>query len=228
MYCFQIAYLINHYKVFEISSRLFEFCALNIRCLVYKKNDDNETLTYFLKSIKEASTVLDIGSHDEEYLFFILKMAKRAGKLIAFENELSTYNYLFEKREILKLKKVDIKTLAFSCEAGRGRQDLFVEKHRGAKVVDFNAPIKREATEIKNRQTLDNYCINHNIRPDFVKIDGDGNELAILNGAVKTLQKYRPTILLECEDRREGRSKILQTFKFFIDLNYCVYFIFDT
>lgn len=104
MYFTQIAHVVNHQKVFETGSRLLEFFALTIKAAIYRKNDDNETITYFLKSINKTSTGLDIGVHRDEYLFFLLKMAKRTRRLIAFENEHSTYNYLIGKKEILKWK----------------------------------------------------------------------------------------------------------------------------
>ncbi len=228
MYNSHIAHLVNHQKVFEIGSRLLEFFALNIKSVVYKNNDDNETLAYFLKSIKKPSTVLDIGSHNEEYLFFILKMAKRSGKLIAFENEPNIYNYLFEKKEILKLKNVDIEKQTFSEAAEKSSPGVLSEKKKGATVIDFYTTINRETKEVNEAVTLDNYCMTNNIEPDFLKINGDGNELIILNGAINILQRYKPTILIECEERREARDKILQIFKFLTDLKYSGYFILDT
>src|SRR3954447_26270577 len=110
---FHIAHLGSHQKIFETGSRVLEFFVLNIKSAVYRKTDDNETLAYFLNTIKKVSTVLDIGKHEEEYLFFIFKMAKRSGKLIAFELEQNTYVYLSEKKEILKMQHVDIQRLEF-------------------------------------------------------------------------------------------------------------------
>lgn len=225
MYNSHVTHLVNHQKVFEISSRLLEFFALNIKSAVYRKNDDNETLAYFLTLIKRTSTVFDFGLHKEDYLFFIRKIAKRSGKLIAFEYDPATYNYLLKKKEILKLKNVDIEKPGFTKAVEKSASEIPPGKKKLATIIDFYTRINSEP---KEAETLDNYCNSKQIKPDFIKIDGEGNELTILKGAVNILQKYKPTILIECEERREAREEILQTFKFLTDLNYAGYFILDT
>ncbi len=96
-----------------------------------------------------------------------------------------------------------------------------------AAIIDFKTRINLEAKKATAAETLDNYCIIHNIKPGVLKINGEGNELSILKGATKILQKYKPTILLQCEERHAGRDKILHTFKLLADLKYSGYFILD-
>src|SRR3954451_6940792 len=90
--------LLNHQKVFEIGNKLLEFFALNIKSIVYKGRDDSETVSHFLKLLRKNSLVLDIGLHADDYLFFIQQMAKRSGRLLAFEGQDDTYNYLLSKK----------------------------------------------------------------------------------------------------------------------------------
>jgi len=227
MYSTPIADAVKNEKIFETGSRLLKFFALTIKAAVYKEYDNNETLNYFLKSINTESTVFDIGAHKDEYVFFLMKMAKRAGRLIAFERERSTYTHLLKKKEILRLKNVDIEQQSFSEETGRSAMD-FICKRKEATVIDFYERINSEYKKGCAARTLDNYCINHEIIPDFIKIDGEGNGLSILHGAVKIIERYKPKILMQCEERLEGRDKILETFKFLTDLKYAGYFILDT
>ena len=49
--------------------------------------------------------------------------------------------------------------------------------------------------------TLDSFFASRPQGPSFLKIDVEGHELAVLKGGVKTLQTFRPAILLECEAR---------------------------
>lgn len=46
--------------------------------------------------------------------------------------------------------------------------------------------------------TLDTFCINNNItKLDFIKIDTEGYEHNVLNGAKEIISKYRPQIIIE-------------------------------
>jgi FkbM family methyltransferase len=61
-------------------------------------------------------------------------------------------------------------------------------------------------------ESLDSYDFS----PTFIKIDVQGAEMMVLQGALKTIQKYRPGICIECEDPD------LTTIKFLETLGYCV------
>lgn len=41
----------------------------------------------------------------------------------------------------------------------------------------------------------------YNLAPDFIKIDTEGYEISVLGGALGTINKWRPTILMEFEQR---------------------------
>jgi len=45
--------------------------------------------------------------------------------------------------------------------------------------------------------TLDNFCRAEGLKPDLVKIDTEGNELAVLEGARETLRSCRPVVIFE-------------------------------
>lgn len=57
-----------------------------------------------------------------------------------------------------------------------------------------------------------------------IKIDVEGHELSVLNGARKTLEKFRPTVIIECEERH-NIGAITAMAAFFDDLDYTGYFI---
>lgn len=227
MYHPPIAPVSNSQKIFEMGNRFLEFFTLSLRSALHKKKDENKAFSYFLNSIKKGSTVLDIGTHNYDYLYQMLKMAKRSGKLIAVESEPDIYNYLFEKKEILKCKNIMIERLQFAEVTGKTTSGISLSKRNGATVIDLKTRINQGFKEVAAAQTLDNYCAINNIIPDLLKINGEGKELAILYGSVEILSKYRPKILIECEQRHAGRDTILKTFKLLTDLKYSGYFILD-
>lgn len=227
MYNINIPHAANHLKIFAAGMRLLEAFTFSIISAVHKKKDENEAFSYFLSLIKKETTVLDIGKHNYNYLYQMLKMAKRSGKLIAWEGEPDIFDYLSKKKEILKYKNVTIGHVSFSEETGKRPAFLSFNKRKGATVIDFRTRINQEAKETTAAQTLDKYCRTYNIVPGFLKISGEGNELAILSGAFEVLRKYKPKILIECEQRHAGRSNILKTFQLLTDLNYSGSFILD-
>jgi FkbM family methyltransferase len=60
----------------------------------------------------------------------------------------------------------------------------------------------------------------------FVKIDVEGHELAVLRGAVETLTRNRPALLVEAEDRHHPRA-VATTAEFLAELGYTGYFELD-
>ena len=48
----------------------------------------------------------------------------------------------------------------------------------------------------KNQISLDNFVNEKKIKPDLIKIDAEGSELYILEGAINILKKFKPDIFL--------------------------------
>ena len=57
----------------------------------------------------------------------------------------------------------------------------------------------------------------------FMKLDVEGNELDVLNGAVKTIEKYRPACMVEIYDKF-NKYPVETSFEFFFDRNYKCYY----
>ena len=74
-----------------------------------------------------------------------------------------------------------------------------------------------------NTEKLDNLSIN-NI--GFIKIDVEGHELEVIEGAKKTIIKNKPILLIEIEKRHSKRS-VEETIGFINNLNYNCYFVKD-
>ncbi len=70
------------------------------------------------------------------------------------------------------------------------------------------------------QRTLDDYLPKIFPRRTLIKIDAEGSELAILRGAVKTLQELRPSVIFECWRNTTDRS---QLFAFFANHGYDIH-----
>ena len=45
--------------------------------------------------------------------------------------------------------------------------------------------------------TIDKFCKNNNIIPSIIKIDTEGNEISVINGAKEIIKNYKPIIIAE-------------------------------
>jgi FkbM family methyltransferase len=213
--------------------KFIEYLKLAYRANKYKNKNDTGGIAYILSSIKEGQTVLDIGAHKAGYLYFILKQAGDTGKVFAFEPQSALYNYVSKIKKLFNWKNVIIEHLALSDTAGK--VTLYIPSNKksnasspGATIVQNSGRTDIGATEEVATETLDTYCKQHNIQPDFLKIDVEGNELRIFKGGINTLKNHKPKILVEIEARHVGKEKVLETFKFLEELGYKGYFILDT
>lgn len=89
-------------------------------------------------------------------------------------------------------------------------QDLHV-LHRGRMMPTGNAAA----------MTLDAFITAHEVpRVDFVKIDVDGSEAAVLAGARDTIQRFRPALLVEFAPQERGDGAIAEIVSFLTRMRY--------
>jgi hypothetical protein len=75
--------------------------------------------------------------------------------------------------------------------------------------------------EVETR-TLDEYELD----VGFIKIDVEGHELAVLDGAKGTIEKSRPNMLVECNDEHNPGA-VRKLARWLDDAEYNAHFVFD-
>lgn len=203
---------------------------LQHRASKYKNKDDVGGIHYILTNIQQGNTVLDIGCHKAGYLYFMQQKVGNTGKVYAFEPQSLLYNYVKKIIGIYNWKNVTLEHLALSNS--KGLVTLFIPSNKkskasspGATIVQQNNNSNINLTEQVNTDTLNNYCHIHNIKPNLLKIDVEGNELKVLQGGEEIIKTYHPKIIVECEARHVGEEKVIETFNYLLQLGYKGYFI---
>lgn len=210
--------------------KFFENIKIRLRADKYKRKDDAGGIAYLYKSIRPGQTVLDIGAHKAGYLYHILNRVGKSGKVVAFEPQSALFHYIRHIRELFNWSNVTVEHLALSDTAEEVTLYIPVNKlskvsSPGATIVEHRDKSRFGVTERVRTQTLDAYCTRNNIRPDFLKIDVEGNELRVLYGGISTLLRYRPKLLVEIDFRHAGKEKVLETFSLLHSLGYKGHFI---
>lgn len=164
-----------------------------------------ETLLYVIYRdwlAKPGSTVLDIGAHSGTHTFRLADCVGPKGRVLAFEPDTSLAAGLLstcQKRYGVDQSRVHVLPLAVSEQSGiaafrrnltRPSQSTLVEGHG-----------------IEDSKTLETFCgvisldsLFKTLGPcylSFIKIDAEGNEYRILEGARQTLSTMSPIIAME-------------------------------
>ncbi len=202
---------------------------LALRANKYKNKEDRGGIAYLCSTVKRGNIVFDIGTHKGAYLYFMRQHIGMKGKVYGFEPQQLLYNYLQTTKALLAWQNVVIEPYAVSD--AEGFATLYVphnhgrESSPGATIVDNFQSGAIQRTETVSTIALDVYCISHDLKPSFLKIDVEGNELNVFRGAQKLLQYHKPKILFECEARHVGKEKLLETLAFLKQFGYNGYFI---
>ena len=162
-----------------------------------------EKVKDILEKIKDP-IMLDIGACTGSYALL--------DKLVdvqihSFEPVVKTFNVL--KKNI---KVNNSKTICYNYAVSNynGSGVLKTVGHDGAialSLVDGIPSFTRKHTiESKIKVvTIDSWCEDRNIIPDVIKIDVEGGELRVIEGAKKIIEKYTPVIL--CEYSQENANQ---------------------
>lgn len=157
---------------------------------------DQNALPQMLPYIKPDSIVLDIGANIGCYAYAFSKIAK---EVICFEPNKEAFDCL--RYNIGKIPGVHCYDYAISD----------IEDHY--EVIVPNDNIGMAYIELTNNPynegttTIDNFIENSNIEDlSFIKIDVEGFELRVLNGAEKTINKFNPVMVIEINDHTLKRT----------------------
>lgn len=145
-------------------------------------------ITKFLPKIfgNKEPIIFDVGANIGEYTNILMNSFPKA-KIYSFEPHPATFSVLLSKnfKDNIKLYNIALgekeETLSLYNQADDNEDSTFASLHREA----ISEILKKEVTEIKVPvNTLDNIAKTEKLNKiDFLKIDTEGNELAVLKGA---------------------------------------------
>ena len=173
---------------------------------------------------------IDVGMFRGVYSFLLSKYSK---SVIGYEANPIMYKYL-EKNLKKIVKKIEIYNVALSNRTGnvyikipfRNKSILksnFEDYYEGG-LATIHPDNELEQKSFEKFTTkcniLDNFKFNEKI--GFIKIDVEGHEQFILEGAVNTINKDKPNLLIEIEKKHRSDS-VEKTFKYLKNLGYDAY-----
>lgn len=184
---------------------------------------DRLTLAIMKKVLKENSGCIDIGCHKGEVLDEMIKYAPK-GRHTGFEPIPEYYHFLGKKYG--NLPTITIKQVALSDHQGKVSFNWVknAPAYSGLEQREYatKAPVieKIEVDAAKLDDYIDEIPATH-----LIKIDVEGAEMKVLEGAKEFILKYRPTIIFECG---QGAADYYGTtpemvYHYFESKNYSIY-----
>lgn len=176
----------------------FSYEASAIGAIYYQHFYDSEVTLFLLKYFHERGDLLDVGSNIGYYTSLFTQIADANAKIIAFEPTPSTFTLL--QKNVGHLPQVTLEQIALADSIGTIKFYDYGIRH-GV----YNSSKKQSHAFLQNigqmievkTDTLDTWCQKTNTKPSLIKLDTEGTEVKILSQAAKTLNTYKPIILLE-------------------------------
>jgi FkbM family methyltransferase len=153
-----------------------------------------------------ARTGIDIGAKVGMYTY---RIRARSSDVVAFEPIPLFHDML---RAVFEGKRAHIEPVAVSDR--RGKATLRMPYDRGgarqfgrssiepANKLEHEQIARTEELEVETRP-IDEYAFPN---VGFIKIDVEGHEIAVLDGAVRTIAEQQPNLLIECNDDHHPRA----------------------
>lgn len=154
---------------------------------------DRQTKQVLKKACKPDSNCIDIGCHKGEIMEWMLKYAPD-GKHMGFEPIPVFYNYLVDHFPA----SVKFHRLALSDKKGVIKFNYVISNpsYSGIKKRKYDRENELDTLIKVETDKLDSVLgTRHEV--DFVKIDVEGAEYAVLKGARETLKRWHPVIVFE-------------------------------
>jgi FkbM family methyltransferase len=154
------------------------------------------------KVLAPGMTFVDAGANDGLFTLFAAHRVGPTGQVWAFEPSPREFVRLRRNVRLNGIGNARTFPLALADAEGQAEMKIADDEHSGQNTLgDFAYPIGLAGRERVATKRLDDLVQQECLRPvDIIKLDVEGGELSVLNGATSVLSKQRPLLLLEVNE----------------------------
>jgi FkbM family methyltransferase len=190
------------------------------RAYRYRLRVDPAELRFVCSQLKAGDVAADVGCHKGAYTYWMRHRVGRSGVVFAFEPQPKQVEYLRTAFSAMSYDNVVLVPLAVSDRCGT----LTLHVPKGAGQTHAASLESKHGTEggqlLVDVTTLDRFFADQDQPPNFLKIDVEGHELAVLHGAQQILESHKPALLIECEARHRPDGDVRSVFDLLKTLGY--------
>ncbi|RJP62061.1 MAG: FkbM family methyltransferase [Candidatus Auribacter fodinae] len=144
--------------------------------------------------VKQGDIVIDIGANIGYYTVLMQSLAGETGRVLAFEPAACISDVLRRNVSTNKMGNCDVFQVGLSDHSGSGTLYISAECVSLHRVMD-TVPASSETVSLIS---LDEFVHTFGApeKIDFIKMDVDGHEPYVLNGAWQTLERFDPVLMI--------------------------------
>lgn len=153
-----------------------------------------ESYESFMKDLVKLNfgdVFVDVGAHVGKYSFYAAKQVGDSGLVIAIEPHPKNIENLKKGIELNGFKNVEVVEKACSNRSGR------------AFLLEYELSAKHEITDKPTKMMVEVDTLDHILQSfdvnkvSMVKVDVNGHEYQVVEGARNTLKNFKPTLIME-------------------------------
>jgi FkbM family methyltransferase len=169
-------------------------------------------LTFWRSQLQPGMRVIDVGANVGVYTFSAAQQVGATGKVLAIEPFSGCVQCLEATCRINTITQVQVCAGAASDQAGMVKLSL-----NAASELNEICPIETDQPD-QPFESVPSFTLDDLIqqaswdRVDFLKIDAEGHELQVLQGATRILSEFRPVILYENLAGSQGSNRPVAEF----------------
>jgi len=150
----------------------------------------------FRAVVKPGMTALDVGANVGSYTLLLAQWVGRDGRVFAFEPSGAPFDGLRRHIEINGASAIAT-PIASAVGATTGTLPFIVASTPGeSRLAPAHGSAPTTAVPVT---TIDDFCAQHGLTPDFIKVDVEGSELDVLRGARQTIARAAGRLALFVE-----------------------------
>lgn len=185
------------------------------------KDDGQQELVDFAE---EGDVFLDVGTNIGSSLLQFAKNVGKTGRVYGFEPDQLNFQQCQNNIRLNNFDNVQVSNIALGNKSSKVKLVVDTESNRGGNRILDEANGK-DYTEVEV-VPLDEWVEQQLISAiDFIKIDVEGFELNVLQGATESLKKFSPRLFIELDDENlklQGQSA-KELVVFLNEMGYCTY-----
>lgn len=180
---------------------------------------------YLIRNLRPNDSFLDVGAHYGYFSLLAAQLVGSNGQVTAFEASPSTFRIL--KKNTSRTKNITAINKAVSDQTTELSFFEFPNLYSEYNTIDISQfkdkpwLEKYRPTEIRiPADTLDNLLTGQEVIPSIIKIDVEGAEFQVVNGARRFLENHSPVVVMEYLPDQRGNASHIKAEEFLHSLRY--------
>ncbi len=222
-------YVLRPNQPFEMRTRQYRLLAVpnrsNLTRAVIRRGYWEPLATeVFTELLRPGSFVIDAGANFGHYALTAANIVGPNGFVVAFEPHAETYRLLSANAELQTVGNLECVNAGLGDTNGEITLYTDTENPGGHSFFEWNVRRSENSGHSVTVWALDNYLKDQaeNRSVDVLKLDVQGFEMNVLNGARQTIETHKPAVLCEVtpDALRNAGTSHAELIQFFEEFNY--------